>query len=289
MPGWEERIDRSTDSALIAEHVARYRFAMPVVRSSALWVELGCGNGLAARDALAGSFEAKLMLVDNDQSALEAASEELGSSNPETLLADLSLSADLERVEERIASLDTGAGGCITCFETVEHLPSFPPLLQLLTRLSAARRFTVILSVPNDAFWSIHNPHHQTTWGDGAFAEFRSLLPEAHAAAFQFPLAGTCIQPEAAEQEVDHELVVPVAVDRVPSHFLVWFGPGLEGPAPVAACVQVDLDQRRAWERQREADLAFLRQRESDLVYYAQEAEELRQELNALRAADEKS
>jgi Methyltransferase small domain len=289
MPGWEERIDRSTDSALIAEHVARYRFAMPVIRNSAVWVDLGCGNGVAARDALAGSFEGNLMLVDSDATALAAASEELSSSNPEGMLADLSSSADLERMEDRIPSLDTGADGCITCFETVEHLPSFPPLLQLLTRLSAARLFTVILSVPNDEFWSIHNPHHQTTWGDGALAEFRSLLPEAHVAAMQFPLAGTCIQPEAEEQETEHQVSVPVAADRIPSHFLLSFGPGLDGPTAVAACVQVDLDQRRAWERQREADLAFLRQRESDLVYYAQEAEELRQELRTLRDANDKS
>jgi Methyltransferase small domain len=288
MPGWEDRIDRSTDSALIAEHVARYRFAMPVVRRSAVWVDLGCGNGLAAREALAGSFEGKLLLVDNDASALETASQELRSSNPDAMLADLSLSADLERVEEGVASVDSGAGGCVTCFETIEHLPSFPPLLQLLTRLSASRRFTVLLSVPNDAFWSLHNPHHQTMWGDGAFEEFRSLLPQAHAAALQFPLAGTCIQPD-GEQRAEHQLAVAVTADRIPSHFLVWFGPNLEGPSAVAACVQVDLDERRAWERQRESDLAFLRQRESDLVYHAHEADELRRELHALRGADEKT
>lgn len=279
MPGWDERIDRSTDSALIAEHVTRYRFAMPVARASATWVDLGCGNGVAARDALAGTFEGKLLLVDKDASAVEAAQGELASSSPEGMVADLSLGDDLERLEERIASLDTGAGGCVTCFETIEHLPSFPPLLQLLTLLSASRGFTVLLSVPNDAFWSIHNPHHQTTWGDGAFAEFRSLLPEEHAAGFQFPLAGTCIQPEAGEGELEHDLTVPVANDRVPSHFLVWFGPALDRPSPVATCIQVDLDERRAWERQRESDLA----------HYRHEADELRRELHAVRGADVKT
>ena len=44
---------------------------------------------------------------------------------------------------------------------------------------------TVVMSVPNDAFWATENPHHRTMWGEGAFAELQSLLPEGHTVAPQ--------------------------------------------------------------------------------------------------------
>jgi hypothetical protein len=54
--------------------------------------------------------------------------------------------------------------------------------------------FTVSLSVPNDAFWSIENPFHHTMWGEGAFEELRRLLPADHVVARQFALQGSLAQ-----------------------------------------------------------------------------------------------
>ena len=80
----------------------------------------------------------------------------------------------------------------VTCFETLEHLESFVPLVELLIELGA-RGYTVVLSVPNDAFWSIENPHHRTMWGEGAVRGAARLLPGDHVALEQVALAGSAI------------------------------------------------------------------------------------------------
>jgi hypothetical protein len=122
----------------------------------------------------------------------------------------------------------------------IEHLETFVPLVEMLESLKSA---TVILSVPNDAFWATENPHHQTMWGEGAFAELQSLLPTNHTVAQQVGLNGSAIG------EDDD--------GRVPTHFLaVW---GAAAPAVVRDTMLTDLDEQRDWVRRREADLAFYR------------------------------
>src|SRR5206468_8260538 len=92
--------------------------------------------------------------------------------SPTTVEADLSTAEGVATVREMVAE-DTG--GVVTCFETLAHLESFVPSVDLLIELAAEH--TVVLSVPNDAYWSIENPFHPTMWGEGAFEELVSLIP----------------------------------------------------------------------------------------------------------------
>ena len=106
----------------------------------------------------------------------------------------------------------------------IEHLESFVGVVELLVELAAERGFTVVLSVPNDAFWPIESPWHKTMWGEGAFEELRRLLPAEHVVAHQVPLQGSAIVPEGARRRSSRP-ASSRATDAVPSHFLAAFGP----------------------------------------------------------------
>ena len=258
MTDWIERVERSTNPAILNEHVLRYAFAMPVVRGSSAWADLGCGTGAAAAEAAQGSFEGRLILVDNEARALEAAQRELRGAEVVAMDADLTDPADLDRIEDALVNGDPDEQRCITCFEVVEHLDDFAPLIGRLVRLAETENCTVFLSVPNDAFTGVENPFHETVWGEASVAELRSLLPEAHLACAQYALTGSCIHLD--EQPAQHPLAVDVAPERVPSHYLLVFGRRAPEARPAARIAQIDLDQQRTWERQREADLDYYRQ-----------------------------
>jgi hypothetical protein len=118
----------------------------------------------------------------------------------------------------------------VTCFGVIERLESFAPLVEALESLKGA---TVLLSVPNDVAGA-------SAWGEGAFAELRSLLPDGHTVAAQTALTGSAI---GAENE------------HVPSHFIAtWGGGALEEVRDVA---EVDLNEQRDWVRRQLADLAY--------------------------------
>lgn len=268
----EERIDTNSDPRLVLEHVARYRFAAPAVTRGDLWIDLGCGAGVAAREALAGRIPDRVVLVEKDPVALSAARDALPGSGVEALELDLASSRGLEELERHL-SLGAVPGACVTCFEVIEHLDDFSTLIAALVRLAAEHSMTVVLSVPNDSFWSMHNPHHRTMWGGEAFEEFRALLPADHLVAHQLSLGGTCIVPRTGVESASFAPGVDATTQAVPSHYIVAFGAAASTLEPVAGLVQADLDQQRAWERQREADLA----------YYAAEVERLQAELDDLR------
>jgi SAM-dependent methyltransferase len=232
MPTWQERITHDTEPAIRVEHDLRYRYAGPAIAGAKLWCDLGCGNGLAAAGAQPKDFTGEILLVDVDSAALEAAAREVEGAR--TMQADLSDPADVEKLAAELKRKDT----VVTCFEVIEHLETFVPLIEMLESLKGA---TVIMSVPNDAFWATENPHHRTMWGEGAFAELKSLLPEGHAVAPQVQLNGSAIA-----QDDD---------GRVPTHFLASWGGAT--PADVRDVVPTDLDAQRDWVRRREADLAY--------------------------------
>jgi SAM-dependent methyltransferase len=259
---WEERITRETNPAIRIEHDVRYGMVVPTIREASVWCDLGCGTGIAAASALGGPFEGRAVLVDIAEDALRQAEREIESASTVTVHADLAAEADLRRVRD--ALLDAGGGGCITCFEVVEHLNSFVPLVELLVELSESHGFTVVLSVPNDAFWSIENPFHHTMWGEGAFDELRRLLPEIQLVAHQFALHGSLIQLDGAAAEPSAVEVKPTT-GAPPTHFLVGLGPGAARLASAAAVGEADLVERRRWERQRESDLAYLKSLEADM------------------------
>jgi SAM-dependent methyltransferase len=232
MPTWHERITHDIEPAIRVEHDVRYRYAASAIAGAKLWCDLGCGNGVAAAAARPEGFKGEILLVDVDAGALAAAAGEVEGAR--TLQADLSDPADVAK----LASQLQGKGTVVTCFEVIEHLETFVPLVEMLESLKGA---AVIMSVPNDAFWATENPHHRTMWGEGAFAELQSLLPEGHTVAPQVQLNGSAIAQDGDE--------------RVPTHFLAsWGGASPEGVRDVVA---TDLDSQRDWVRRREADLSF--------------------------------
>jgi SAM-dependent methyltransferase len=257
MPDWQERITRETQPALRVEHALRYRLAAPVVTAAKAWADLGCGNGVAAADALEGRFTGRAVLVDVEREAAESAVAELGADGAVALVADLNEPDEVERV--KAALLEGDAPRAVTCFEVVEHLRTFVPLVEALCDLATNHETTVLLSVPNDAFWALQNPYHETMWGEGSFDELRRMLPEGTVLVRQVALQGSAVVPLDGHDPATTTVDVTVhGAGAVPTHFLAAMGPAAGTLGVHAAVAQTDLDEQRRWERQREADNAFL-------------------------------
>ena len=254
MPDWQERITRDTAPAIRVEHDVRYATAAPLILESAVWADLGCGSGVSAGAALAGGFGGHAILVDIEASAVDDAAAELGIGEVTKITADLSAPDDVARVREALRKAPAGPR-MITCFETVEHLKTFVPLVEAFLELAAGEDVTIMLSVPNDAHWAIENPFHETAWSDGAFEELRRLLPGDAVIARQVPLTGSALV--LGDGPGRFETAVDVPPGHVPSHFLAALGPRATQVAAHAAAAPMDLDAQRTWERQRESDLAF--------------------------------
>ncbi len=220
MPEWQERITHETPPAIRIEHEARYRAAAPLVRGAATWLDLGCGAGVAAAAVFGDQGPQKAVLVDASADALAQAVREVPAQERVPVQADLSTSEGLDAVR---AALADARDGVATCFEVIEHLESFVGAVELLVELAQERDFTVVLSVPNDAFWPIESPWHKTMWGEGSFEELRRLLPAEHVIARQVPLEGSAIVPEGADPASPPPLAA--RADAVPSHYLAAFGP----------------------------------------------------------------
>ena len=251
MPEWQERITQETHPSIRIEHELRYAAMAPLVREAGVWLDLGCGAGVAAAAALAGEGPQTAVLVDASADALQEATHTVPAGEVVPVVADLASDEGLAAVR---AALGDARGGCATCFEVIEHLESFVGVLELLVELATERDFTVMLSVPNDAFWPIESPWHKTMWGEGSFEELRRLLPADHVVVKQVPLQGSSLVPDGAEPATPPDLAA--REEAVASHFLAVFGPRSARLAPRSAVVQADLAEQRRWERQREANLA---------------------------------
>lgn len=272
---WQERVTRQSAPAIRVEHRVRYRLAAPLIETAPVWADLGCGNGVAAAEALQGSRPRRMLLVDAAADALAVAGREL--EGAETLEGDLASEDDLGRVRDALLAGGAG-GGCVTCFEVMEHLSTFLPLLDLLKELTADHGFTAVLSVPNDAFWSIENPFHSTMWGEGAFEELRRLLPDDHVVAQQVALQGSiAILPDGDGRSQPVDVEPPETI--VPTHFLVAFGERAGDLGRVADVAEADLLEQRRWERQRESDLAHMLATEERLEDYRAYIHELESKL----------
>lgn len=254
MPDWQERITRETAPAIRIEHELRYAAAAPVVHASAAWGDLGCGTGLGAAGGLGTTYEGTALLVDVDAGAVAEAQRTIAARELVPLTADLADAGQLAGVRERLLAAAPDGRRCVTCFETIEHLSTFAPLVELLAGLAAEDDCSVVLSVPNDAFWAIESPHHRTTWGEGAIAELRSLLPADHLLLHQVALQGSALVPAGEETR---ETTSVALGEGVPTHFLLAFGPRAELLAAGPRVVQSDLEEQRRWERQRESDLHY--------------------------------
>lgn len=276
MSDWQERITRETAPAIRAEHDLRYRIVAPLVLAGGPWADLGCGNGVAAAAALGQSRPPHAVLVDVETSVVERASEELGLPDETLIVGDLTDPADLERVGAALRSF--GGEPLITCFEVVEHLSTFLPLLEWAAAMVRDQGATFVLSVPNDAFWSIQNPHHLTSWGEGAFEELSRLLPPDRSLLRQVALSGSAIVDwEAGEERHGLDLVAG-GVGTVATHFLAAFGPRHGQLRHDALVVQSNVLEQRRWERQRENDIAVMQQLNGDLEdTIAKQREQLRE------------
>jgi hypothetical protein len=258
MSDWQERITTETAPAIRAEHELRYRLAAPLILAGGPWADLGCGNGIAAAAALGAERPPGAVLVDLDESAVATATHELGMGGASAIAADLTDPDDLARIGR--ALLELGEEPAITCFEVVEHLESFLPLLGWSSEMAREHGATVVLSVPNDAFWSISNPHHMTTWSEGAFAELRGLLPAEHTLLRQVALAGSAVASWEGEP-ARHELAATVGGQgSVATHFIAAFGPRQGALWQGALALETDMLEQRRWERQRESDAAVAQQ-----------------------------
>ena len=253
---WQERITRETPPSIRIEHELRYAMAAPLVRGATTWLDLGCGAGVAAAAALGGEGPARAVLVDASADALSEAVRDVPATDSVAVEADLASEEGLAVVR---AALGEARGGVATCFEVIEHLESFVGVLELLIELAVQRDFTVVLSVPNDAFWPVESPWHTTMWGEGSFEELRRLLPEEHVVVQQVPLQGSSIVPDGTPALEAPGFVV--REDAVASHFLAAFGPRHREIGARSGVSQADLTAQRRWERQREANLAFYEDR----------------------------
>jgi len=258
MSDWQERITSETAPAIRAEHELRYRLAAPVVLAGGPWADLGCGNGIAAAAALGEQRPPGAVLVDLDADAVARAAHEIGMPDATGIAADLTDPGDLARIGESLLAL--GEQPAITCFEVVEHLASFLPLLAWARGIASEHGATVVLSVPNDAFWAISNPHHMTTWSEGAFAELRGLLPVEHTLLRQVALAGSAVVGWDGEP-TRHELTASVSGEgSTATHFIAAFGPRHRALWQGAVALETDMLEQRRWERQRESDAAVAQQ-----------------------------
>jgi hypothetical protein len=280
VPEWQERITRDTEPAIRIEHQLRYALAAPLVHAGELWCDLGCGTGVGAAQGLGGKPPGRTLLVDVSQEALEHARRELPGENVSTMQADLSSEDGVAAVAAALTEQAGEGKVTITCFECVEHLDSFVPLVSKLVELAERHNFTALLSVPNDAFWSIENPHHRTSWGEGAFEELRTLLPAEHVLLRQVVLQGSAVLRGDADPEL-RAADVELEPGGLPSHLLVAFGPERERVATSAAVAQVDMEEQRRWERQRESNLAVFQTLSDE---YREEIQRMSQELAEYRA-----
>lgn len=289
MVSWEERITESSDPSIQIEHQLRYQLAAPLIEGAAVWCDLGCGTGVGAKRALKDYAGAKhVVLVDLEEAAVQEAKHGYPTGCVTAFSADLTDNSALQRIRETL--LSQPAPRVITCFETMEHLANFVPLVELLISLAGQEQTTVLLSVPNDAFWSIENPHHLSFWGEGAFAELCSLLPKDHTIAHQVALNGSAVLFKDTEEDLQPSQCSTLTFSGIPTHFLVGFGANHEkrdGLQPLAGVVQTDLTTQRTWVRQRESNLALADSAVEELEKYRQYIHELEDRLEISRSGEQ--
>jgi SAM-dependent methyltransferase len=274
MSDWQERITRETAPAIRAEHELRYRIAAPLIATAAVWADLGCGNGLAAAAALDGSRPANAVLVDVEEAVVARAVQESGIAQAHQIVADLTNPEELREVGDALLGID--GERVVSCFEVIEHLSTFIPLLEWAGALAREGAATFLISVPNDAFWSMQNPHHHTSWGEGAFEELRRLLPAEQTLLRQVALSGSAVVDWSATA-TRHDISTSIgASGTVATHFIAAFGPRHDELWRGALAVQTDMLEQRRWERQRENDLAVMQQ---EALTHDAIVEEQRQEL----------
>jgi SAM-dependent methyltransferase len=260
MTTWEARVHRGTAPADRVDAELRYAFAAPVVRDAALWVDLGCGTGIAAGGAFADVRpSARAVLVDADAEALEEARRECGADVAAVVHADLETTEGTSAVREALAELAVAGPVVVTCFGVMHQLADFTALVELLIALGEAGA-TVILSVPDDASGALDDPHRRSAWSAGAVEELRRLLPAEAVQLRQVAVRAAAIVGEQGGPSAPLG-AVDVPAHQAPTSFLLAFGPQAQRLAPASRARAADLEAERADARRRESDLAYLEAR----------------------------
>ena len=274
---WEERISPTSDALLVGEHEARYRFARRAIELADVWCDLGCGTGAGSVRALGDVLPADVVLVDADPEALRAVGQTFGDRQLDRREVDLTSPDDLEALAERLGR--SGGAITLTCFEVIEHLTDFVPLIEWLTAMARSGA-SVVISVPNDVFTSVKNPFHLTMWGSSTVEELRGLLPADHVVATQVALAGSAVAP-LSEAPCRVPISDAVELMGVPLQYLIAFGGHAADLEPSAVVMSADVVAQRVWERQREVDNQYYRWAATRVQELEAELAEVRTELGA--------
>jgi SAM-dependent methyltransferase len=260
MPTWEARVSRGTAPAERVDAELRYVLAAPLLRDAALWIDLGCGSGVAAGAAFAaGPPAARAVLVDSDAEALAEARRECGAEVAAVVHADLGTADGAAAVREALNELDAQGSCVVTCFGLLNQLDDFTAAVELLLAL-AADGATVLIGVPDDAAGGLADPHRRSAWSEGAVAELARVLPAGARRLRQVPVRASAIVDDDGGDSAPLGTVDVPAGQAAATHLLA-FGPGAALLAPVAAARVADLGAERADVRRRESDLAYLEAR----------------------------
>jgi hypothetical protein len=263
MPTWEARVSRGTAPADRVDAELRYAFVAPLVREAALWVDLGCGTGVAAGGALGAERpRARALLVDNDAGALSEAVRECGADVLDTVQADLETADGVAAVRAAVEAAGVAGPVVVTCFDVLHQLADFTALVDLL--LALGERATVVLSVPDDAAGALDDPQRRSAWSAGAAEELRRLLPATAISLRQVAVRAAAIVP-AGGGDTAPLGAVAVGPDQAATHHLLAFGTEAARLAPASLARVADLDAESADARRRESDLAYLEARLAQL------------------------
>jgi SAM-dependent methyltransferase len=259
MTSWEARVTRGTAPADRVDAELRYTFAAPLVRDAALWIDLGCGTGVAAGAAWRGDRPAaRAILVDAEADALAEAQRECGADVVAAVHADLETAQGAQAVRDAIEAAGVPGPVVVTCFDVLQQLADFTTLVDLLVELG--ERATVILSVPDDASGALEDPHRRSAWSAGAAEELRRLLPPGAVSLRQVAVRASAIV--GAQGGTTAPLgSVDVPAGQAPTAHLLAFGAGAATLAPASLARVADLEAERADARRRESDLAYLEAR----------------------------